>query len=100
MESLESTNSTPEVEGAKKVRSEGSFDSNDSSGGSNTSATSKDSVPNKSLPTFTNEVVVIRPEQFYENEACQQDNKFMKNSGLKKDSTNDLVSAFVLMPRF
>ena len=54
---------------------------------------SKDSNPEeKKLPTFTNEVVVIRPEAFYENEDCQKDNKFMKNSGLKRQSTNDLVS--------
>ena len=46
-----------------KHRSQGSFDSNDSGSASNTSATSKDSLPpNKKLPTFTNEVVVIRPE--------------------------------------
>ena len=94
MESIESALSTTEMEGLPvKPRSEGSFDSSDSSLASNTSATSKDSVPPvKNLPTFTNEVVVIRPEQFYENEDCQKDNKFMKNSGLKKDSTNDLVS--------
>lgn len=35
------------------------------------SAYSKDSDEKKgSLPTFTNEVVVIRPELFYENEDC------------------------------
>ena len=37
------------------------------------SAHSKDSDDHKkggALPTFTNEVVVIRPELFYENEDC------------------------------
>jgi hypothetical protein len=83
MESIESALSTSEMEGVMiKERSAGSFDSSDS-GASNTSANSKDSVPpTRNLPTFTNEVVVIRPEQFYENEDCQKDNKFMKNSGL------------------
>lgn len=47
------------------------------------------------LPTFTNEVVVIRPEVFYENEDCHQDNKFMKSSGLKRQSTNELVSSCI-----
>ena len=46
----------------------------------------------KELPTFTNEVVVIRPEYFYENTDCQKDNKFMKESGLQKSNTNELVS--------
>lgn len=40
------------------------------------------------LPTFTNEVIVIRPEYFYENTDCQQDNKFMKNSNMQRESTN------------
>ena len=44
------------------------------------------------LPTFTNEVVVIRPEYFYENTDCQQDNKFMKNSNMQRESTNLQVS--------
>ena len=43
----------------------------------------------KHLPTFTNEVIVIRPEYFYENTDCQKDNKFMKNSNLQRDSTNE-----------
>lgn len=61
------------------------------------SSQSKDSDEKKGqLPTFTNEVVVIRPEMFYENEDCQTDNKFMKASGLKRQSTNDLVSYFIL----
>ncbi|CDW88545.1 amidinotransferase [Stylonychia lemnae] len=57
------------------------------------STKSKDSTETdkKQLPTFTNEVVVIRPEVFYENEDCQTDNKFMKSSGLKRQSTNDLA---------
>jgi len=40
------------------------------------------------LKTFTNEVIVIRPEYFYENTDCQKDNKFMKNSNIERDSTN------------
>ncbi len=36
------------------------------------------------LPTFTNEVIIIRPTTFYENVDCQSDNKFMKNSGLQR----------------
>jgi len=62
----------------------------DRSKGSHGDCDKKDST--HQLPTFTNEVVVIRPEVFYENEDCQTDNKFMKSSGLKRQSTNDLVS--------
>jgi hypothetical protein len=40
------------------------------------------------LPTFTNEVIVIRPEYFYENVDCQLDNKFMKSSPAEAGSTN------------
>lgn len=66
-----------------KQRSNGSFDSSDSSVGADLSTHSKDShSEDKKFNTFTNEVVVIRPEAFYENEDCQKDNKFMKNSGL------------------
>ena len=39
-------------------------------------------VRKASWPTFTNEVIVIRPQMFYENKDCQEDNKFMKESGL------------------
>lgn len=57
-----------------------------------TSNTSSDDEEKKStekhLPTFTNEVIVIRPEYFYENTDCQKDNKFMKNSNLQRESTN------------
>lgn len=63
------------------------------------SAQSKDSDDKRGqLPTFTNEVVVIRPQVFYENEDCMQDNKFMKNSGLKRQSTNDMVSYSLTQP--
>jgi hypothetical protein len=40
------------------------------------------------MPTFTNEVIVIKPETFYENEEAQKDNKFMKNSGLAIEEVN------------
>ena len=77
------------------IHTEKSVESRDSSA-SNRSKDSTDAkrvkVSTTQLPTFTNEVVVIRPEIFYENEDCQKDNKFMKNSGLKRQSTNDLVS--------
>ena len=43
------------------------------------------------LPTFTNEVIIIRPEFFSENVDCQQDNKFMKTSPVAQESTNDQV---------
>lgn len=36
----------------------------------------------KILPVFTNEVIIIRPEMFYENKDCQEDNKFMKHTCL------------------
>jgi hypothetical protein len=39
-------------------------------------------------PTFTNEVVIIRPQIFYENEEAHKDNKFMKYSGMEKSDTN------------
>ena len=42
-------------------------------------------------PTFTNEVVVIRPQIFYENEEAHQDNKFMKFSGHERNDTNAMV---------
>lgn len=45
------------------------------------------------LPTFTNEVIIIRPKQFYENVLAQADNKFMKNSGLSRDDTNKQVNS-------
>lgn len=48
----------------------------------------KSSSTEKHLPTFTNEVIVIRPEYFYENTDCQKDNKFMKNSNMQRESTN------------
>jgi hypothetical protein len=41
------------------------------------------------MPTFTNEVIVIRPETFYENEMAQKDNKFMNNSGLERNVVNE-----------
>lgn len=43
-------------------------------------------------PTFTNEVVIIRPQIFYENEEAHQDNKFMKFSGKDRQDTNAEVS--------
>ncbi len=47
------------------------------------SGKSKDSDEHKvTFPVFAHEVVVIRPEKFYENEDCSTDNKFMKKSGL------------------
>jgi hypothetical protein len=68
MESVETNSSGQEHDSsAKKQRSQDSFDSNDSVH-SNSSQDATTQI--KSLPTFTNEVVVIRPEQFYENEDC------------------------------
>ena len=67
MESIETNSSGHEQElSAKKQRSQGSFDSNESGSGSSQEGATK----SKGLPTFTNEVVIIRPEQFYENEDC------------------------------
>jgi hypothetical protein len=43
------------------------------------------------LPVFTNEVIVIRPEVFYENEDCQKDNKFMKQGAPARLKTNDIA---------
>jgi hypothetical protein len=44
-------------------------------------------------PTFTNEVVIIRPQIFYENEEAHKDNKFMKYSGMEKSDTNAEVTS-------
>lgn len=60
------------------VQSTESLENKSSSGGSDDDRSTTPS--NKDLPTFTNEVIVIRPEYFYENTDCQQDNKFMKQS--------------------
>lgn len=46
------------------------------------SGSEEESSSPKELPTFTNEVIIIRPQTFYENVEAQSDNKFMKNSGL------------------
>ena len=46
------------------------------------------------MPTFTNEVIVIKPETFYENEEAHKDNKFMKYSGLERNDTNEIVMNF------
>jgi hypothetical protein len=43
----------------------------------------------RKLPTFTNEVVVIRPEVFYENVEAQKDNKFMQHSSVDRNTTNE-----------
>ncbi len=43
-------------------------------------------------PTFTNTVVVIRPDSFYENKDCMTDNKFSNTSPHKKEETNRHVS--------
>jgi len=37
------------------------------------------------MPTFTHEVVMIRPENFYLNHEATQDNKFMKESELSSE---------------
>jgi hypothetical protein len=46
-----------------------------------------------SWQVFPNEVIVIRPQVFYENKDCQADNKFMRQSGLKAEDTNQIVSS-------
>ena len=52
-------------------------------------SSSDDDSKKQPLPTFTNQVIVIRPETFYENKDCQIDNKFMKESPMhEQDSTN------------
>lgn len=51
---------------------------------------SDEESPHK-YPTFTNEVIIIRPQTFYENEEAHADNKFMKFSGLKRQDTNSKV---------
>ena len=97
MENHEIRNTEPINEEIEKMLSKTSsyesFSSNDSKDETrSTGSKASGDGDKKMLPTFTNEVVVIRPEVFYENEDCQTDNKFMKSSGLKKQSTNDLVS--------
>ena len=49
-----------------------------------------------SWPIFTNEVIVIRPQIFYENKDCQVDNKFMQHTELGAENTNEIVSASLL----
>jgi hypothetical protein len=70
------------------IQSDTHYDSSKEEGSSQKSNRSQDDNGQRNsstqLPTFTNEVVVIRPEIFYENEDCHKDNKFMKHSGLKR----------------
>jgi hypothetical protein len=44
-----------------------------------------------SWPIFTNEVIVIRPQIFYENKDCQVDNKFMQHTELEAENTNEIA---------
>jgi len=54
-----------------KTSSYESFSSNDSKNETrSTGSKASGDGDKKMLPTFTNEVVVIRPEVFYENEDC------------------------------
>jgi hypothetical protein len=41
------------------------------------------------LPTFTNEVLAIRPKPFYRNEETQNDNLFMHTSELTSDQIHE-----------
>ena len=66
-----------------------SLESNEKGSQSSDEDNSKKSSSSNLLPTFTNEVIVIRPEYFYENADCQQDNNFKKSSPLLGDSTNE-----------
>jgi hypothetical protein len=90
------THALSKTSSSGSIHTDRSVDSTKDGDGSHSNR-SKEAVATHSsssqLPTFTNEVVVIRPEVFYENEDCHQDNKFMKSSGLKRQSTNELVSS-------
>lgn len=45
----------------------------------------------RNLPTFTNQVVIIKPKNFFLNQEANLDNKFMKNSGLTNEDTQKVA---------